>query len=463
MDEPLVIPETPPERIGAELGMLVDSGSSDSEAAVEELLDDEDSPMCVPSIPMTPEFRSPELKCTRCQAACVDKDIHDQHWRETETPFQRISAIFEDDMEPAPKVRLVETKARPSEISAIALSLFETSGNERRKALWHRLSQETGQNGITHDALYQVFCFMIDWAIQDPSNVCHRFSKGWHDCVQACGRCSKTQKVEWKRPTPRETKAEDAFLAQIGAVDGVQYSTVAEQERCFERAGARESFAAVACSTLHYPCMDTFKEIRGKANYLGIKGRQQWAPQQIAIVTVMHTIDTVLMLLSIPEFLHCNLKALPILAMVCLALHDKITNDDDLPHFTYSKLSDVLGVDLNHQEMLCIETVVLVNIFDFVLPGQTVNRCTRLNRWLPYKLPVDCGTDTVEFTLWEERAGSLCFHLYDYVPSLDAQGEPVRRLCSPSGGCYVCLFPCAYPKLFECYDSRREWLCKSFN
>lgn len=69
-------------------------------------------------------------------------------------------------------------KISGDDCARVVLNLFTDQGKRRREQLWARLSQSRGYNGITHDDLYQVICFMADWALASgEANLSSRYGR----------------------------------------------------------------------------------------------------------------------------------------------------------------------------------------------------------------------------------------------------------------------------------------------
>lgn len=400
--------------------------------------------------------------CFFCDNECKDNDELSWHVRESETTTQRAQAILEDDFYPAPKVVWRPT-VRPSDSSLAASLLFTPENDSCRRKLWNRLASAEGQNGITHDDLYQVICFIVHWALASETRIDPDGFATQCQIIGVCEDCNKKPGVEWKEPA--DAKAEDEAIKLVSAADQVQYSTVAQQRAIIKIKAWQRTW--LFCQTQHHPELtrpDMVLAI-GKHDHLGVEGRFQWAPFQVALHTVLHTIDMLLMLLAWPDAFHINARGLPLAAFVCLVIQDKFERIEDSHNLKLDHLKEVLDGQFDLAMLQKMERDIHWKFFDGCPPGSTIFHRTDCTTWFPVeekKHPPEVNSDLKEYSELEDRLGQALFKMYDKVPIFDEKVKVAPDYCSASAEhpC-LCLVPSAYPILFESYQNRRMWFAKN--
>ena len=407
----------------------------------------------------------------------------------------------------------------------------------KRGVLWARLSSSVN-DGINHDVLYQTLTWMIDFALHSGPGVVDRRNYNRDtdsarrncslceaDAKWVCLQCKKTasscvckkkktefhtEKIMWspavtwvcarcglgnfacdcQKPikdydgVTREHNAAywkriDILNAQASEGDEKLYTT--RQERREMILGDQRQILAYFCALNHYPDTKHFvhRTMLGVYNHMDIPGRWQWTKNQFSVSIVIQAMDMLLMVLACSDKIHLNAAALPVVAMMCLAL--QVESDDDcLMEKPRTYIRD-------HAFPIAVSTKDIVNtlwakVFQFILPGQTLPRIGRrkrdtkrvrayptestgAHRWMRQlndntKVGVNQGLQFLQEE--EDKVARFLFHFQDTIPRLHpVSGLQIKQddITEKSGNVLV-LRPEAYRVLFNSYDGRLKRLAR---
>lgn len=447
-----------------------------------------------PAAPARAPTPEPTVYCHDCRSQCTRGELTD-HKRATQTAHQRMMAIQEapgDHMKCILLDRLTESREHSSQCTKWALGLFTAAGTKRRDALINRILAPGGQHGVTADVLYQSLTFMVDWALssgnrnvgdtvyarpqpgQMPCHAClpnlsapcKTCKRVYDNHSETCRDCPAPQFVRWEPTSPETTPEFNKMLEAIEAAEGKGPTYDRRDVIKTKTLGDQTASAAWMCSIKHFPdpFSASFKAVLGPVGQLGVPGRYQWTNSQISISLVLQAIDSVLMLLSIPEYLLINAQALPLVCMICLSLQSM--GEDDGEHMVpMNRVIKVLRQSVT-KDANRLRTRLWSDVFGFVLPGHTLNMATDATQWMS---PVvrKCKIDDInsfermkQFGREEAKIGDALFKRQILIPTLDAKGQPVSSPCmsTSSRRFTLTIDTGAFVRLFMSYGQRRQWI-----
>ncbi len=169
------------------------------------------------------------LQCSTCLKVCATLEEKQNHEEASTRRGDRLKPIH-DSSKAVFHLREKELNIKADWRSAEALDLFFPSGALKRVLLSSALSEAKGLNGITHDMVYQVICFMVDWSLYsekgfisrgdylaDPSPFRARCMECLHNMTWKCKTCGfgaelcrcpdERLKKDWVCPECKETHA----------------------------------------------------------------------------------------------------------------------------------------------------------------------------------------------------------------------------------------------------------------
>jgi hypothetical protein len=451
-----------------------------------------------------------EKQCSTCMRMCDSVNEKEMHEDASRRGVDRIKSVMDGpslfNVTAAPPILCdddgKELTAIPYEAPE-TLTLFTPSGAFRRIVLSAKLGEKGGLNGITHDILYQTICFMADWAFNSPKGFVDK-TKYLRDvgplrdkcptCIAdsmwTCERCSKGSELcRCKKPVDFQTnKARysppplpvDWSCVQCDKVEGdcwcsvplrapvqpyhaqAYYSWMASRYSSIEQIraimiGKQKAWLGIYCSLNHYPDFrqGCLRWVIGVQNHMGIKDRWQWSPEQVSVCALLQAIDMVLMVLA-SDVVDVNVHALPYVAMICLML--QINADDDCRlEKVLTQIDAMMPYEYKRENYKRLYRQLLVNVFQFVLPGHTIFGDTSALWWMsPMRL----------FQDQEDKAARTLFQYQYYVPHISNNTlEELKPACpltirSPRTTIFRAS---AYKRLFEGYEARQKWIVQFSN
>lgn len=221
--------------------------------------------------------------------------------------------------------------------------------------------------------------------------------------------------------------------------------------------GRQQAWLSIGCALKHH--QDTrhksMQWMFGIANHLGVQGRWQWTEFQVSVSALLQAIDMLLMILALPTSkLNITPGMLPYVGMMCLMLQVQSEDECHIDRIL-SRMEWAMPREMKRSTFTKIHRTIWTQVFQFVLPGQTIGVDTSSMRWMKPNSSFQDQEDCV--------AGSI-FQLSDHVPRLDNKTLEERKVACPF---YIrtprtmIIRPNAYVRLFQSYIDRQKWIIKS--